>query len=92
MNLEAVLKRLMEQAETDAELREQLENDLEGVLLRETGMSAEELRETSAQLNEEELAAVGGGFGLRFCDKCRQLLLSKDFSGHKCRSAFPVLL
>lgn len=68
-NLEAAVRRLLERAETDEVLREEFQNDPEGVLLRETGMSADKLRNLSAEMADDELAAVAGG---SFGDRCRR--------------------
>lgn len=70
MNLEAAVRKLLERTETDEVLLEQFQHDPEGVLLRETGMSADELQELSAEMGDDELAAVAGGsFGER-CRRC----------------------
>ncbi|HEY8417406.1 MAG TPA: hypothetical protein VIK93_05160 [Limnochordales bacterium] len=65
MDLKAVFDQLRERAAMDAAFRQELERNPLGVLQRETGLGAEQLRMLGAQLSVEELAAVAGGTGDR---------------------------
>lgn len=70
MDLKATLNGLRERAKTDAAFLEELQNDPEGVLLRETGFGAHELRRYAEELSDDELAHVSGGTGGYPCSKC----------------------
>lgn len=61
MNVAAVLQELRERVQNDAAFREELRQDPEGVLQRETGLSLQELAQRAMELSDDELAAVSGG-------------------------------
>lgn len=63
MDLEKRLSGLAERAQVDEAFRQELQNDPEGVLARETGITAEQLQQQLQlqPLTDEELAPVAGG-------------------------------
>lgn len=64
MELHSLFERFRTRAQTDEAFRAQLQNDPEGVLLQETGMSAAQLMEAfRGSLSEEALQGVVGGSG-----------------------------
>lgn len=72
MELHEVRERLRERVVADETFRAELRTDPEGVLRRETGMSAAEfVGLAEQQLSDDELSNVSGGFpgGVK-CDYC----------------------
>lgn len=66
-DLEMRLEELKERAMADDVFLDELRRDPEGVLLRETGIRFDELRQHAEELTEGELAGVAGGSGGHKC-------------------------
>lgn len=68
MDAKGLIRQMRERIEANAALREEFERDPEGVIQRETGLTAGQIRQALEGLSEDDLTAIAGGLEPRLFD------------------------